>query len=106
MSAASPEDREVRIGRIFERSIAAVRANAVLMIGISLVLGAIPLSLSSYVFDLFVPNFYISTPANPFTLYLLTGRGAAGQAAASCVNLLFATITSGALIHATIVPTQ
>jgi hypothetical protein len=102
MSAASPEDREVRIGRIFERAIGAVRANAVLMIGIALVLGAIPLALSTYVFNLFVPNLYVSTPTNPFTLYLLTGRGAAAQAATSFVNLLFGTITNGALIHATI----
>ena len=102
MSAASVEDREVRIGRIFERAIAAIRANAIVMIGVALLLGAVPLALSTYVFNVFVPNLYVSTPANPFTLYLLTGRGAAAQAAASFVNLLFATFANGVLIHVTI----
>lgn len=95
INVIEPPPSKLSIGRVFERAFAAVRDNAALMIGIALVVGAVPYALKRYVLTQFLPN--ATDPR-----YFLNPKGWALLGAAFLVELLVSAIVHGAIIHVTL----
>lgn len=97
MATIAAEDRngKISVGRVFSRAFETIQHNAILVIGIALLVGAVPHALVTYVFSVFVPN---ATDA----AFVLTQRGAAATACIFFVELLIGAIVQASIIHATI----
>jgi hypothetical protein len=93
--AAADRNGKISVGRVFSRAFETIQRNAFLVIGIALLLGAIPRALVTYVFSTLAPN--ALDPA-----FMLTQRGAAAIAGIFFVDLLIGAIVQASIIHATV----
>jgi hypothetical protein len=100
METASPvfEDRQVSIGRVFQRAFAAVALNPLVILGLALVVGALPGLLMTYVFV----NLGVTSSAALENGTFSTGSFIALIGLTTIVGMIISALVQGALTRATV----
>jgi len=95
--AGAPEDRSVSIGRVFQRAFSAITFNPLVILGLALVVGAIPGIIMTYLFY----RLGIGAPASLRTGASMNAMIGAG-AVTTVLSLVISSLVQGALTRATV----
>ena len=93
------EDRSMSLGRVFERAVTAIRTNPVVILGIALLIGAVPGLLMTY----FFVQMGLSPSADAVATGAISTSGIIATALVSVlIGMVISAIVQGALTRATI----
>ena len=99
MATAAPvyEERQMSIGRVFQRAFSAISLNPLVILGLALVVGALPSLLMSY---FFIASAAVST--NPLQPGFSMNRIMGAAVLSGIISMVIAALVQGALTRATI----